>query len=159
MLRRWQKSLQHEGLPTEDVKTAISMQNDKTKFEVERDLTQCNYLTMIGQEKEWPLLTYTTYLAPSIRARLGPNAKVDPNTIEYKNRVRLMKARQKGIKKIMSIHKMKDYRNETYHLAVNIFDRYLFLKGSKFDEKYITLLAVTVILMAAKIEQPISPSM
>lgn len=59
----------------------------------------------------------------------------------------------------MSIHKMKDYRNETYHLAVNIFDRYLFLRGSKFDERYITLLAVTVILMAAKIEQPISPSM
>lgn len=69
------------------------MQNDKTKIEVERDLTQCNYLTMIKQEQSWPHLTYTTYLAPSIKAKLGSNAKVDTNTIEYKNRVRLMKAR------------------------------------------------------------------
>lgn len=64
-----------------------------------------------------------------------------------------------GIQKIFKLHEAKDYKDETLHLACSIFDRYLFQVGvTNFPYKDITLLAVTSLILAAKIEQPISPS-
>ena len=55
--------------------------------------------------------------------------------------------------------KNDDYRQETLHLAGSIADRYLkhlANKGKKAPS--LVILATTAILIAAKIEQPISPS-
>lgn len=61
---------------------------------------------------------------------------------------------------IQYLHKRKDgYKQETMHLAGNIADRYLSCLarlGKKAPS--LTMLATTTLLMAAKIEQPISPS-
>jgi len=61
---------------------------------------------------------------------------------------------------IQFLHKKKDgYKQETMHLAGNIADRYLrHLKSKGKKAPNLAMLATTALLMAAKIEQPISPS-
>jgi len=61
---------------------------------------------------------------------------------------------------IQYLHKRKDgYKQETMHLAGNIADRYLAcLARSGKKAPNLNELAVITLLMAAKIEQPISPS-
>jgi len=63
------------------------------------------------------------------------------------------------VKQITDLHKEKKYKDETLHLAVSIADRYLALSAERGQPSpFATTLAVVVILMAAKLEQPISPS-
>ena len=61
---------------------------------------------------------------------------------------------------IQYLHKRKDgYKHETMHLAGNIADRYLAYLSSKGKKApNLSALATIALLMAAKIEQPISPS-
>lgn len=61
---------------------------------------------------------------------------------------------------IQYLHKKKDaYKQETMHLAGNIADRYLsYLARKGKQSPNMTVLATTALLIAAKIEQPISPS-
>ena len=61
---------------------------------------------------------------------------------------------------IQYLHRKKDgYKPETMHLAGNIADRYLsYLARKGKRAPNMSVLATTAILMAAKIEQPISPS-
>lgn len=60
---------------------------------------------------------------------------------------------------IDKIAKAKDYKEDTFFLAVSLADRYL-VHIAVLNRKMpsLTILAVTAILMAAKLEQPISPS-
>ena len=67
---------------------------------------------------------------------------------------------RKGIVRLISdLHRQKDYKIETLYLAVSIADRYL-SKLSELNQSVPNLvsLATICILIAAKIEQPISPS-
>lgn len=60
---------------------------------------------------------------------------------------------------IDKIAKLKDYKEDTFYLAVSLADRYLVhiaVLGRSMPS--LTVLAVSAILMAAKLEQPISPS-
>ena len=61
---------------------------------------------------------------------------------------------------IQYLHKRKDgYKHETMHLAGNIADRYLaYLARYGKKAPNLSALATIALLMAAKIEQPISPS-
>jgi len=53
----------------------------------------------------------------------------------------------------------KEYKNETLFIAANILDRYIGMIGlPNFPRKEMLNLATISILMAAKLEQPISPS-
>ena len=53
----------------------------------------------------------------------------------------------------------KRYRNETLFVACSILDRYLSVFGwYNFPREKMCLLATVSMLMAAKLEQPISPS-
>ena len=53
----------------------------------------------------------------------------------------------------------KDYREETVFMAANILDHYIFKIGvENFPKKKMVNLATTCMLMAAKLEQPVSPS-
>jgi hypothetical protein len=53
----------------------------------------------------------------------------------------------------------KDYKTETLFVACSILDRYLDKVGwYNYPREQICLLATISILMAAKLEQPISPS-
>lgn len=70
----------------------------------------------------------------------------------YSQRERLMSI-------IQDLHKKKDYKPETLHLAGSIADRYLeklLRKGGEVPNLF--AFAATVMLMGAKMEQPISPS-
>lgn len=52
----------------------------------------------------------------------------------------------------------KDYRHETLFLAINIFDRILSRNLKEVESQDLILYAVTSLLLAAKQEQPLSPS-
>lgn len=67
--------------------------------------------------------------------------------------------RSYAVQKIFDLHIKKEYKIETLFVAVSIFDRFLAAIGHwTFPRDQICLLATTSILMAAKLEQPISPS-
>lgn len=67
--------------------------------------------------------------------------------------------RSYGIQKIFDLHQKKDYKVETLFIATNIFDRYIYAVGvQNFQKQQVVNLATISILMAAKMEQPISPS-
>jgi|Transcript_9172 hypothetical protein len=61
---------------------------------------------------------------------------------------------------LQDLHKKKDYKVETLHLAGNIADRYIkhLLAHATEPVPNLFALGATVTLMAAKLEQPISPS-
>jgi hypothetical protein len=57
------------------------------------------------------------------------------------------------------LHIKKEYKNETLFVATSIFDRYINSVGaSNFPKSQIVCLSTISILLAAKLEQPISPS-
>lgn len=57
------------------------------------------------------------------------------------------------------MHIKKEYKNETLFVATSIFDRYINSIGaSNFPKSQIVCLSTISILLAAKLEQPISPS-
>jgi len=57
------------------------------------------------------------------------------------------------------LHIKKEYKNETLFVATSIFDRYINSIGaSNFPKSQIVCLSTISILLAAKLEQPISPS-
>ena len=57
------------------------------------------------------------------------------------------------------MHIKKEYKNETLFVATSIFDRYINSVGaSNFPKSQIVCLSTISILLAAKLEQPISPS-
>lgn len=67
--------------------------------------------------------------------------------------------RSYGIQKIFDLHQKKDYKVETLFIATNIFDRYIHAVGvHNFQKQQVVNLATISILLAAKLEQPISPS-
>ena len=67
--------------------------------------------------------------------------------------------RSYGIQKIFDLHKKKGYRHETLFVACSILDRYLWTIGwQTFPREKMCMLATLSILMAAKLEQPISPN-
>ena len=67
--------------------------------------------------------------------------------------------RSYGIQKIFDLHAKKDYTPETLFMAANILDHYIFSIGvENFPKMKMVNLATVSTLMAAKLEQPISPS-
>lgn len=63
------------------------------------------------------------------------------------------------MQKIFDLHVKKEYKIETLFVAVGIFDHYLAAVGHwNFPRDKVCLLATASMLMAAKLEQPISPS-
>lgn len=67
--------------------------------------------------------------------------------------------RSYAIQKLYDLHLKKEYKPETLFTAQQILDRYLFAIGHKtFPRDKICRLATISMLMAAKLEQPISPS-
>ena len=60
---------------------------------------------------------------------------------------------------MQDLHKKKEYKQETLHLAGSLADRYISLllqQGKQIPNLF--ALGATVVLIAAKLEQPISPS-
>jgi hypothetical protein len=67
--------------------------------------------------------------------------------------------RSYAVQKIFALQQEKQYKIETVFTAVAIYDRYLSKIGHfTFPRNKVCLLATTSILVAAKLEQPISPS-
>lgn len=67
--------------------------------------------------------------------------------------------RSYAVQKIFALQQEKQYKIETVFTAVGIYDRYLNCIGHfNFPRNKVCLLATVSILMAAKLEQPISPS-
>ena len=69
-------------------------------------------------------------------------------------------ARQQMVLLIEELHALKQYKVETLYLAVSLADRYLvyIAVGEAQAPPSLVTLAVTCILMAAKLEEPIAPS-
>ena len=67
--------------------------------------------------------------------------------------------RERLVSIIQDLHKKKEYKVETMHLAGAVADRYLSIiiaRGKQVPNLF--ALAACVMLIAAKVEQPISPS-
>ena len=69
------------------------------------------------------------------------------------------KARKQMVLLIEEIHAVKQYKIVTLYLAVSLADRYLvYLAFSEKEMPCLITLAVACLLLAAKIEEPVSPS-
>ena len=67
--------------------------------------------------------------------------------------------RDKIVGKIVDLTTKKNYKQETTHLAINIFDCVLDSNHFKeMDESLLVKLTVVCVIMAAKVEQPLTPS-
>lgn len=67
--------------------------------------------------------------------------------------------RSYGIQKIFELHFKKDYKIETLFIAAGIFDRFLAIHGiQNLPRKKVCCLSTTSMLLAAKLEQSMSPS-
>jgi len=62
------------------------------------------------------------------------------------------------VKRILELCKEKGYRKETHFLAVSIFDRFLAIHHQWMERDQLPLLVTTATIMAAKMEQPMTPS-
>jgi hypothetical protein len=75
------------------------------------------------------------------------------------NKIITSQDRSYGIRKIFDFHMKKDYKLETLFIAAGIFDRYIQKFGVwRFQKIKVISLATISMLLAAKLEQPISPS-
>ena len=60
---------------------------------------------------------------------------------------------------IQNLHKAKEYKEETLHLAGSIADRFLAsLAAKNLEVPEFIVLSTICLLLAAKLEQPMSPS-
>ncbi|CDW87090.1 cyc2-like cyclin [Stylonychia lemnae] len=72
--------------------------------------------------------------------------------------------RNEGAKRILSLCKEKGYKQETHFLAVNIMDKFLAIKlyqqnaTTILNQEQLLVLVVTATIIAAKVEQPMTPS-
>lgn len=141
MTQRWLSSLQGQipDIDLRDVKTTL--ENPKVCRQFAAEFSDSSYRTMLGSAQDDQAIG--DYVA-----------KHGGNRFSYQERERLMSI-------IQDLHKKKEYKQETLHLAGNLADRYL----SQLLENYpqssvpnIYALGATALLMAAKLEQPISPS-
>lgn len=67
--------------------------------------------------------------------------------------------RDLAVHTILELCKEKCYRKETHLLAINIFDRYLaMVHSTTFTREQLPLLVTTSTILAAKLEQPMTPS-
>ena len=64
-----------------------------------------------------------------------------------------------ALQMIYYLHISKKYRIETLFTAINIYDRYMIIKGPRaLATSRILTLVVTCMLLAAKLEEPVNPS-
>ena len=66
--------------------------------------------------------------------------------------------RDYGISRIIDLCKQKQYRQETLHLAINIFDRIMMLNLKVVKPEQLPIYIVACTILAAKLEQPMTPS-
>lgn len=62
-----------------------------------------------------------------------------------------------AVKVIVYLHKAKKYRHETYFIAVGLFTRFLNRTGPEMEIS-LNMLAIVSLIIAAKINEPLSPS-
>lgn len=134
---RWLKQLQ-SSIPSVDLDDVSAVLEDpQAARQFAAEYSQMSYLEMLKQD--YAIGDYLLSL---------PQGK-----FSYSQRERLISI-------IQDLHKKKDYKPETLQLAGSIADRFLKKLLQKDSEEVPNLfaLAATVMLMAAKMEQPISPS-
>ena len=62
-------------------------------------------------------------------------------------------------RKVIDLHEKKGYRHDTLFVAMGILDRYVMIVGAKnIMNSQLAALATISVLLAAKFEQPVSPS-
>ena len=138
MNKRWLKLIQSK-VPTVDLvdisAEVFPYKSHKRQFAPEYSYS--SYLTMLEQE-----YAIGDYLS-------NPNCSLNISVF----------ARQQMVMLIEEFNNLKEYKTDTLYLAVSLADRYLVniaVKGEK--APCLISLAVVCMLMAAKMEQPISPS-
>ena len=125
---------QIQELVAPDDFSQISEQKGEPLFAA--DCTQNSYLTLLNTQ-DIVIGDYTSlasYFTPEKRAHI--------------------------VNLLMHIHKQKKYKMDTFYIAVSLMDRYLKHVCESADKKIPAgpALAVICMLMAAKLEQPVSPS-
>ena len=92
-------------------------------------------------------MSLTQKISNHINRRVSNGSLITPHDRSY------------AVQKIFDLHIKKEYKVETLFIAVNVMDRYLATIGFwNFPRESMCKLATICMLMAAKLEQPISPS-
>lgn len=66
--------------------------------------------------------------------------------------------RDNAVLRLIELFKQKGYRPETLHLAITLLDRVLALSFQYVKREHLILYVVTCLIMGAKMEQPLTPS-
>ena len=112
------------------------------------EVTQLCYLHLRSQENSRP---FYNYLDTKMNTRLAESS-TDSTTLVCDQ------DRQFGIQMIFHLHQKKGYKMDTLYMAANIFDRYLERIGHcNFNKEKVPLLSCASVLLAAKLEEPLSP--
>ena len=141
MRSRWLNTLQKSGVPEVDLDDVNALLDDpQAGRQFAAEYSQDSYTQMLGQD-----CAIGDYIA---KFKTMPSLA----SFSYQDRERLVSI-------IQDLSKKKEYKQETMHLAANLADRYLSIsiqQGKSVPNLF--CLGATVMLMAAKLEQPISPS-
>ena len=134
MTQRWLDSLQDQipSVDVKDVKTCLKNPQNCRQFAAE--YSQTSYCTMLGSQND--------------DKAIGDYVAKYADRFSYQERERLMSI-------IQDLHKKKEYKQETLHLAGNVADRYLshLLASSPHGPlPNVYALGATCMLIAAKLE-------
>ena len=134
MTQRWLDSLQDKipSVDVKDVKTCLKNPQNCRQFAAE--YSQTSYCTMLGGQND--------------DKAIGDYVAKHADRFSYQERERLMSI-------IQDLHKKKEYKQETLHLAGNVADRYLthLLASSPHGPlPNVYALGATCMLIAAKLE-------
>lgn len=141
MRSRWLHKLQESGVPEVDLDDVNALLADpQAGRQFAPEFSQSSYECMMAQD----------YAIGDYVAKIGVMRSVA--AFSYHDREKLISI-------VQDLTKKKEYKQETMHLAGNLADRYLSIvlpQGKPLPSLF--ALGATVMLMAAKLEQPISPS-
>ena len=138
MQDRWLKNLQSKHIPDIDFEDINALLEDpQAGRQFAPEYSQDSYLEMLSQD----------YAIGNYVQKFGKDRFTN------EDRELLMNILQ-------DLNKKKEYKQETLHMAGSIADRYLKIILATEDQPvpYLYALGATCMLMAAKLEQPISPS-
>jgi hypothetical protein len=176
MRQRWAATL--STLPVvdkQDIRKEVPLVNGNQVKPVESrhqhaaEFTQSSYLRIRQLEESYLMFNYfdpvhnprfQKYLDGIELENSSLNQRLQ-SSLQKKKRSHLVSQfdRSYAVQKIFDLHNRKEYKIETLFVAVSIFDRFLAAIGHwTFPRDQVCLLATTSLLMAAKMEQPISPS-
>lgn len=152
MMSRWQKA--QDILPSQDYEDCLLMVKDTTKTcdlrQAEPEYSQTSYLRMRSTEEAYQIYNY-----------LDPQKNKALQNVDKKRGFKHIQVNDRSfaMQLMLQLYKKRGYSHETLFTGAAVLDRYLALTGPQnFPSNQTTNLALTCLLIGAKLEQPKHPN-